>query len=92
MPSNGTTLELDIELFGIISTDSSRSKINVKIAMRQWWVDERLTWNPEDYDGISGISMFHDTEKPRRCLWTPDLETYTNTEAQLDLLKPNVYV
>ena len=25
-------------------------------------------------------------------MWTPDLETYTNVETELDLLRPHVYV
>ena len=66
--------------------------ITIKIAMRHWWQDDRLAWNPDDYDGISSISMNHDQEASSPCVRTPDLETYTNVETALELLRPRVYV
>jgi len=36
----------------------------------QFWQDEFLVWNPEDYDGIRWVSM------PPSYIWTPDIELY----------------
>ena len=37
---------------------------------RSTWQDDRLTWNPKDYHGISEMRI------PASELWVPDLEIY----------------
>jgi nicotinic acetylcholine receptor len=37
------------------------------LAIRQKWKDEYLTWDPEEFDGLSQIRL------PANQVWTPDL-------------------
>lgn len=37
---------------------------------KQQWIDENLSWNPEDYDGLEDIRL------PPSITWTPDIVLY----------------
>ena len=39
-------------------------------ARRMYWNDQRLAWNPDDFDGIDSLTFFSDT------IWTPDATIY----------------
>ncbi|XP_060877822.1 acetylcholine receptor subunit alpha-like isoform X1 [Metopolophium dirhodum] len=44
---------------------------NLKVA----WIDDRLTWDPNDYDKINFIAVEHNE------IWHPDIMAYNNIEA-----------
>ena len=44
--------------------------LEAKLFGRYTWTDDRLGWNPEDYDGVKSIRV--DTSR----IWTPDVVLY----------------
>ena len=38
--------------------------------LSQWWQDEVLRWNPDNYHGIKAVRVYADR------LWKPDLSLY----------------
>ncbi len=54
---------------------------------RQFWYDNRLTWDPEDWDGIKTLRV------PYSEFWIPDISSYKGTMRPLDIsweAKPKV--
>ncbi len=56
-PSQGNkfTLKVQLEIFGITNADEQMSMLSFKAALRQWWNDTRLIWDPSRYNGINKI-------------------------------------
>jgi len=39
-----TSIEIQLELMGIMQVDKDASTVTFKSAFRQWWYDPRLSW------------------------------------------------
>ena len=57
--------------------------MRLKIWMRMNWVDQRLSWNPDDYGGIEQIWLNQQHGEPLVEHWAPDITPY-NTREGLD--------
>ena len=44
----------------------------VHVFMLKIWLDSRLAWNPENYDGVKKVRI------PARKLWIPDTRHYNS--------------
>ena len=53
--SAGTDVKMQLRLFKLRSISASEGRMQVKVWWRMWWQDLRLSWNPEDYGGITTI-------------------------------------
>ncbi len=54
-PGNNFTLMVQLEIFGVTSVDEIGSTFSFKAALRQWWNDTRLQWDPASYGNITKI-------------------------------------
>ena len=49
------SVQMQIEIYGVIFVDLMDNNVMFKAALRLWWTDMRLTWDPAQYNGINKI-------------------------------------
>ena len=71
-----TTLQVQISLsmYGIVSIDQINNKVILRVTLRYTWQDNRLSWNPADFGGMTETLI--DIETPKYKIWIPDLSLY----------------
>ncbi|XP_005378209.1 PREDICTED: 5-hydroxytryptamine receptor 3A isoform X2 [Chinchilla lanigera] len=62
-----TTISIDVIVYAILSVDEKNQVLTTYIWYRQFWTDEFLQWNPEDFDNITKLSI------PTDSIWVPDI-------------------
>jgi hypothetical protein len=62
------TIDIELELMGVMSVDKDSSSITFKAAFRQWWTDSRLSWNVDDFGGVDRLWL---SSEDKEC-WLPD--------------------
>ncbi|XP_034521514.1 5-hydroxytryptamine receptor 3A-like [Ailuropoda melanoleuca] len=62
-----TTVAIDVIIYAILSVDEKNQVLTTYIWYRQYWTDEFLQWNPEDFDNITKLSI------PTESIWVPDI-------------------
>nr|XP_004666514.2 5-hydroxytryptamine receptor 3A isoform X2 [Jaculus jaculus] len=62
-----TTISIDVIIYAILSVDEKNQVLTTYIWYRQFWTDEFLQWNPEDFDNITKLSI------PTDSIWVPDI-------------------
>uniref|UniRef100_A0A672YZL9 5-hydroxytryptamine receptor 3B n=1 Tax=Sphaeramia orbicularis TaxID=375764 RepID=A0A672YZL9_9TELE len=62
-----TTVYMDLILQSVLDVDGKTQSITTSIWYRQIWTDEFLVWDPEEFDGITEISLSSDA------IWIPDV-------------------
>ncbi|XP_066109731.1 5-hydroxytryptamine receptor 3A [Saccopteryx bilineata] len=62
-----TTVSIDVIVYAILSVDEKNQVLTTYIWYRQYWMDEFLQWNPEDFDNITKLSI------PTDSIWVPDI-------------------
>nr|XP_008529353.1 PREDICTED: 5-hydroxytryptamine receptor 3A isoform X2 [Equus przewalskii] len=62
-----TTVSIDVIVYAILSVDEKNQVLTTYIWYRQYWTDEFLQWNPEDFDNITQLSI------PTDSIWVPDI-------------------
>ncbi|XP_006912859.1 5-hydroxytryptamine receptor 3A isoform X2 [Pteropus alecto] len=62
-----TAVSIDVIVYAILSVDEKNQVLTTYIWYRQWWMDEFLQWNPEDFDNITKLSILKDS------IWVPDI-------------------
>uniref|UniRef100_A0A7N8WM53 5-hydroxytryptamine (serotonin) receptor 3B n=1 Tax=Mastacembelus armatus TaxID=205130 RepID=A0A7N8WM53_9TELE len=65
--TNPTTVYIDLILQSVLDVDGKTQSITTSIWYRQIWTDEFLVWDPEEFDGVSEISLSSDA------IWIPDV-------------------
>ncbi|UPR01914.1 neurotransmitter-gated ion channel domain-containing protein [Chloropicon primus] len=91
------TVEVGINFHRVLEVDVVKSEVDLLTWMRFVWRDTRLSWDPEDYNGLDkvwfwvedGAGLAETSE-----IWTPDIElwnqresiktSYSNTFASVD--------
>lgn len=71
--ANGESLRLSLSYL-CARFDEKEHVLTSRVWESLRWVDPRLQWNPNDYDGITEIRI------PAWNLWTPDLQVYNSIE------------
>ncbi|XP_062894439.1 5-hydroxytryptamine receptor 3A-like isoform X4 [Mobula hypostoma] len=92
-----TTVAIDLMVYAILNVDEKNQVLTTYIWYRQFWTDEFLTWNPQDFDDIKQLSI------PTANIWVPDIlinefvdvgkspdipYVYVNYEGQVKNYKP----
>eukprot|EP00438_Fugacium_kawagutii_P007260 Skav221919 [mRNA] locus=scaffold5163:65683:67398:- [translate_table: standard] len=69
---------MSIRFFKVEEIDASRGQMRLKVWVRLRWVDQRLSWNPEDYDNVTQAVFYGGgmTDKENSEIWVPDLTLY----------------
>uniref|UniRef100_A0A3Q1H9Q7 Uncharacterized protein n=1 Tax=Anabas testudineus TaxID=64144 RepID=A0A3Q1H9Q7_ANATE len=62
-----TTVFIDLILQSVLDVDGKTQSITTSMWYRQIWTDEFLVWDPDEFDGISEISLSSDA------IWIPDV-------------------
>ena len=60
------TIEMELELMGVMNVDQDASTVTFKAAFRQWWYDPRTKWDPKNFSNVERLLM--DPED----MWVPD--------------------
>ncbi|XP_069599201.1 5-hydroxytryptamine receptor 3A-like [Ranitomeya imitator] len=62
-----TTVHVDIMIYAILGVDEKNQIMTTYIWYNQSWFDEFLTWDPENFDNVTKISI------PTQWVWKPDI-------------------
>nr|WHU51540.1 nicotinic acetylcholine receptor subunit alpha9 [Myzus persicae] len=62
-------------VFNSVELNYESSHMIIYAWLKVTWIDDRLTWNPNDYDQVNYITFEHFE------IWHPDLMAYNNIEA-----------
>jgi len=91
-PVSNSTYPLKV-VFGmslhlIIDVDERNQILTTNCWLTQKWNDSHLTWNSEDYGGVSVVRI------PYQRVWRPDIILYNNADAQYStsMINTNVIV
>lgn len=61
------------QVLGVSQTDST---IELRMDIRQSWMEERLVWNKDEYNGSEYIHLSSDK------LWNPEIVLYNNADGK----------
>ncbi len=76
LPSNDPVdVFFSLRIYGIIGIDTVTSLATMKGALRHYWTDKRLSWNPDDYGGRKKVRMPTSPISQQR-IWIPDTALY----------------
>nr|XP_046234039.1 5-hydroxytryptamine receptor 3A-like [Scatophagus argus] len=81
-----TTVELDIILYNILAVTEKTQTFIPFIWATMIWKNERISWDPSQFCGITNISV------PRDMLWRPDLFIYEMIQKDDSPLNPYMYL
>ncbi|XP_035659256.1 neuronal acetylcholine receptor subunit alpha-7-like [Branchiostoma floridae] len=84
--SQPTPLKLGVDFRQIINLDEKNQILTSDIWQRQYWKDDDLKWNPEDYDGMTFINI------PSSSVWVPDIVLTNSAGKNHDQPETNVIV
>uniref|UniRef100_A0A3Q3EXV9 5-hydroxytryptamine receptor 3B n=1 Tax=Labrus bergylta TaxID=56723 RepID=A0A3Q3EXV9_9LABR len=80
------TIHIDLILQSVLDVDGKTQSMTISIWYRQIWTDEFLVWDPEEFDGITEISLSSDA------IWIPDVIVSEFVDAGKSPPIPYVYV
>ena len=78
-----TNVGIQMVIYGLEKVDNMESKTTFSCSLRYYWNDPRLSWDPDEYDGIKHTSLFADPGSERDYIWMPDIESYQNANPTL---------
>uniref|UniRef100_A0A671T2C9 5-hydroxytryptamine (serotonin) receptor 3B n=1 Tax=Sinocyclocheilus anshuiensis TaxID=1608454 RepID=A0A671T2C9_9TELE len=81
-----TTVYIDLIIQSVLDGDGQTQKVTTSIWYRQIWNDEFLVWDPEEFDGITEISLSLDA------IWVPDVIISEFVDVGKSPVIPYVYV
>uniref|UniRef100_H3CNY1 5-hydroxytryptamine (serotonin) receptor 3B n=1 Tax=Tetraodon nigroviridis TaxID=99883 RepID=H3CNY1_TETNG len=81
-----TRVYVDLILLSVLDVAGKTQSITTSIWHRQVWTDEFLVWDPEEFDGLSEISL------PSEAVWIPDVIVTEFVDAGKAPPIPYVYV
>ena len=86
----GTDVSLQLRFFKVESVTPAAGQMRTKLWWRTWWSDERLSWDPSQYGGVTELK-FHAssyTDPETSDIWLPDLTIYNSLDAFHVSLEP----
>ena len=88
--SAGTDVEVQIRFFKVESVRASHGDMKLKIWMRTYHSDLRLSWNPEDYGGLEYVDFWVDPAPSGSGteIWIPDVQPYNALHGIAHTLDP----
>lgn len=74
---SGLPIQVGLNFHRVFKVDVMSSVADLIVWVRQSWVDPRLTWNPDDYNGIDTLQLWvgdgSGSAGDSSEIWTPDL-------------------
>ncbi|XP_077998372.1 neuronal acetylcholine receptor subunit alpha-10-like [Glandiceps talaboti] len=68
-------VNLTMQITQIVDMDERNQILTTNVWIEQHWIDEKLIWEPDEYDGIKILRV------PAKELWIPDITLYDNADA-----------
>ena len=90
--SSGSDVELEVRFFKIETINAAEGGIRIKVWLRMLWVDERLSWDPNAYQGLTHTHFWCEGPVGGETseIWTPDVTPYNSREGIVHSLDPAV--
>ena len=87
---SGTDVDLQIRFFKVQTVKAAEGSMRVKVWLRLYWDDTRLSWNESEYGGLSTVyfagTSFAGGEDNE--IWVPDLQPYNAESGITHTLDP----
>ncbi|KAL1520081.1 hypothetical protein AB1Y20_023556 [Prymnesium parvum] len=85
----GTDVDLQIRFVKVESVKPAEGRLRLKVWLRTWWTDERLSWDPALHGNVTILHFLaksthvnEDTE-----IWLPDLVPYNTVDSIIQTLE-----
>ncbi|XP_038073441.1 neuronal acetylcholine receptor subunit alpha-10-like [Patiria miniata] len=86
-PQDAIMVAYGVALQQIIDMDERNQILTTNVWLRQHWTDASLRWNPEDFDGITKITL------PSTDIWKPDIVLYNIADDKFEgIMKTNAEI
>ena len=88
--SAGTDVRLNVRFFKVQGVEPNKGTMRIKVWVKEKWVDQRLAWNPAEYDNVEYIFFWGDTRPTsfNSEIWLPDVSPYNSYVSMQDTLDP----
>ncbi|KAJ3597753.1 hypothetical protein NHX12_001270 [Muraenolepis orangiensis] len=73
------TVQLMVSLAQLISVHEREQVMTTNVWLTQEWQDYRLSWIPEEYDGMLKVRL------PSKHIWLPDVVLYNNADGMYEV-------
>uniref|UniRef100_UPI00358E21B6 neuronal acetylcholine receptor subunit beta-4-like n=1 Tax=Myxine glutinosa TaxID=7769 RepID=UPI00358E21B6 len=73
------TITFKVSLSQIINVNERDQIMTTNVWLTQEWLDYRLTWEPNDYEGIKKLRI------PAHFVWLPDIVLYNNADGTYEV-------
>ncbi|XP_067304899.1 neuronal acetylcholine receptor subunit beta-2 [Pseudorasbora parva] len=73
------TVHLMVSLAQLISVHEREQIMTTNVWLTQEWQDYRLTWNPDEFDGMKKVRL------PSKHIWLPDVVLYNNADGMYEV-------
>ncbi|XP_031693076.1 neuronal acetylcholine receptor subunit beta-2-like [Oncorhynchus kisutch] len=73
------TVQLMVSLAQLISVHEREQVMTTNVWLTQEWQDYRLTWVPEEFDGMEKVRL------PSKHIWLPDVVLYNNADGMYEV-------
>jgi hypothetical protein len=82
---SGTDVRLSIRFFKVEAVNAAHATMTLKVWVRMYWVDERLSWNPADYGNLTETYYRADQTIGDEVtqIWVPDLQPYNSMQVRI---------
>ncbi|KAJ8273518.1 hypothetical protein GJAV_G00102520 [Gymnothorax javanicus] len=77
--SEVVTVQLMVSLAQLISVHEREQIMTTNVWLTQEWVDYRLSWVPEQFDGMMKVRL------PSKHIWLPDVVLYNNADGMYEV-------
>jgi len=82
-PNGGLVTKVQFRIFKVISVDVSSGALVLKVWRRVRWFDERLAWDPANFEGLRTVLVYPSGESASLDdnLWLPHVVVYNALKA-----------
>ncbi|XP_014737892.1 PREDICTED: neuronal acetylcholine receptor subunit beta-3 isoform X3 [Sturnus vulgaris] len=67
-----------LKISQLVDVDEKNQLMTTNVWLKQEWIDHKLSWNPEEYGGITAIRV------PSESLWLPDIVLFENADGRFE--------
>uniref|UniRef100_A0A915PMI5 Uncharacterized protein n=1 Tax=Setaria digitata TaxID=48799 RepID=A0A915PMI5_9BILA len=78
-PNKPITIRLKLRLSQIIDVHEIDQIMTCSVWLKQVWIDNKLSWNPQIYGGVSVLYV------PYEMIWVPDIVLYNNADSNYNI-------
>ncbi|XP_053859362.1 neuronal acetylcholine receptor subunit beta-3 isoform X2 [Vidua macroura] len=67
-----------LKISQLVDVDEKNQLMTTNVWLKQEWIDHKLSWNPDEYGGITTIRV------PSESLWLPDIVLFENADGRFE--------